>query len=288
MMRLHCPSCGESVPAERINIQQLVAVCPACDTVFNFQETVLTAGARPRKFKQPDRLHVEESEGRLELRYRWVFGAEEQKGLLVCLTLTFVPLVMTLATFKGGAPWLFSLLFLIAALYFALLGVASLVNATRISADEETIRLSRGPLPLLAPGEDWWYGERILSRADVVRVTCEQTTESRQKRGIARYYHVCLELADGDTVVWLKALPRDYAFYIAQRLEEFLYGAAPDAALIDEGVFFEPGPADGEMSVVADMADDEGDGAASLSDLLGQGPPDDLSAIRSGRGNRGT
>lgn len=33
---LDCPHCGSEVPAKNINIGRLVAVCPTCDTVFQF------------------------------------------------------------------------------------------------------------------------------------------------------------------------------------------------------------------------------------------------------------
>jgi ssDNA-binding Zn-finger/Zn-ribbon topoisomerase 1 len=36
-MQMTCPNCGETVSAENINIQQMGAVCPYCDSVFRFE-----------------------------------------------------------------------------------------------------------------------------------------------------------------------------------------------------------------------------------------------------------
>ena len=69
--QLSCPNCGESIPPDKINIQQTLALCPACGTVFNFGDDLSPklAKVKRRKAKQPDQITVTEDDTRLEMRF---------------------------------------------------------------------------------------------------------------------------------------------------------------------------------------------------------------------------
>ena len=74
-MRLACPDCGEPIAADNINVNEMVAVCGNCDTVFRFD--VPDEKTKRRKTRQPDRLHVLEEDGVLDMWFTRVLGKED-------------------------------------------------------------------------------------------------------------------------------------------------------------------------------------------------------------------
>lgn len=74
-MKLHCPDCGQKIPASDINLSTELARCPACDAVFSFRGALegerrsgpQQAAAVPR----PRRMHVEDAGPELRIWWRW-------------------------------------------------------------------------------------------------------------------------------------------------------------------------------------------------------------------------
>lgn len=256
--QLQCPVCATPVPAENVNIQQMVAVCPACDTVFRFGERGSTKIKR-RKFKQPDGFTVTETPDGVSLSFPQRVSADDRKGLFIGMAVgSFTGFLGTLMLTED-APVFFALLMLTISLVMYTTAFAMLVNRRHVTVDEDTISTRQGPVPVPIPGEEWAFAEKSLLRQDVVRVFCEQTEESRQSGQLNRYYHVCLGLPDGERVFLVKSLPQAHAFFTAQVLEETLFEKTDTvnvAARLAEDTDVEL-PADEEMSLDGLLADGE-------------------------------
>ncbi|MBI5959670.1 MAG: hypothetical protein HY866_13090, partial [Chloroflexi bacterium] len=99
MMQIHCENCGTIVPAANINIQEKLAVCPQCGSVFSFAAH-LTRKAPLRKLKRPSKIAVIEEENTLEIGFRWleILKFEEHWFTLLCAagTLLMGSLAVTL------------------------------------------------------------------------------------------------------------------------------------------------------------------------------------------------
>jgi hypothetical protein len=225
-MELKCRNCGALIPAENINIQELLAVCSRCNHVFEFNRSAVARKPKPHKLKPPARLRVYEDDDRLELSYRLVLGPGPRFGLIMStIGAVALPLIIIGAA-RDGAPALILLFFGLLAFVMWYLIAAFLTTTTRISADENQLEIQSGPLPF--PASD----DKSLRIHDVKRVFFEQTLEAWPP-GMPTH-HVYAELQDGSRVTLVTSLPYDHAHYIARVLEEFLHPVGADDLDVSE------------------------------------------------------
>jgi hypothetical protein len=219
-MELKCRNCGALIPAENINIQELLAVCSQCNHVFEFSRSAVARKPKPHKLKLPERLRVDEDDDQLALSYRLALSPGAKFGLIM-LTIGAVALPLLLvAAARDGAPVLFLLLFGLLAFVVWYLIAVFLTTTTQITVDENQLEIQSGPLPF--PISD----DKSLRVRDVKRVYFEQTLEAWPP-GMPTH-HVYAELRDGSRVTLVTSLPYDHAHYIARVLEEFLHPGDAD------------------------------------------------------------
>jgi hypothetical protein len=216
-MQLTCPNCAQEIPAENINIQKMAAVCPACNTVFPFD--MPDTKAKRRKVKQPRHLVLRDAET-LSMTYRTNFRLDKDQAFVsngtMSLVFTFITLLLANEFATGEVPVLLPLTFAVATLYTFYALALRIYNATHIEMDEDTIMVSRQPLP------------RILARTEevdlsgVVAIKCEETPKSIKESYDTPRFNVYAEMADGRHKIIVTDVIEDYGFFIAQRLEERL------------------------------------------------------------------
>lgn len=216
-MRLNCPNCGEAMPAENINIQEMVAVCPACDTVFPFEAP--EQKTKRRKVKQPDGLTLHDGAVlEMEFRTNWRLDRSEEFVGTAAFSgsFSFVALIMLAAALQGEMPLVFPLLFgMVAAV--ADYSLATLLwNKTHITMDDQQITIRRKPLPSLLSQV------KHVSLAGVVAIRTEETETSRKEAYDTPRFRVWAETADGIRRTIANDLVEEYAFFVAQRLQERL------------------------------------------------------------------
>ena len=103
-MQITCPQCGAHIPAENINIQQMVAVCPECNTVFEFASPC-SQKSKIRKVKQPQKISVEDTND-LKISFRTNFRLDRNEAFLIgsimSLMLTFFTFIITADMIADG------------------------------------------------------------------------------------------------------------------------------------------------------------------------------------------
>lgn len=214
-MQVNCPTCGEKITAERINIQKMTAVCAACDTVFSFD--LPEAKAKRRKVKQPVRLTLRDADT-LQLEFRTNFRLDRSEAFLSTLigAVSMAGMgILFLGT--GGVPRIlpFAFLLVAAALFYGLGLIAW--NRTFIEMDEDEIRVTRRPLPNpFNPGFE-------VSLAGVEAIRYEETAASRKEAYDTPRYRVWAETAHGSHRTIVNDVTEDYAVFIAQQLEARLH-----------------------------------------------------------------
>lgn len=249
-MQIHCENCGTVVPAENINIQEKLAVCPQCGSVFSFAEQLAGSGKR-RKIKPPPSLIVTEKDQTLEISFRLLrlLKAEEHWFTLLVGAGTIVATRLAVAMFDGMDTILEGALgaaFVLAALACLYLFLTVFLNRVRITIDDRLIRVKNAPLSL---------GSDSLKRADAVQVRCEVASYNKDDPDNEFVdYHVQVVGHDGRKLS-LVTLRRDLAFYIAHVVEDYLWGdrPLPDTA-DDEGE-------DDDERLLLQAAEDEATGA---------------------------
>lgn len=216
-MQLICPSCGEQVKAENVNVQDMIAVCSACDSVFKF--SIDEPKTKRRKVSQPSQLALRDDDT-LHMDFRTNFRLDQNEAFLLfsimSIVLTIVTILM-LGKFLDGEltvlmPFITSAI--TTTLFYQL---ASIVfNKTHIDMDDESIQVSRKPLPSI------FKQTRDINLSGVVSIYTEETPLSKKEGYDTPRYNVWAEMADGSRKAIVTDLIYDYAVFISQRLSERL------------------------------------------------------------------
>ncbi|MGJ3238059.1 MAG: hypothetical protein ACFE0Q_05075 [Anaerolineae bacterium] len=217
-MQLNCPTCGEAINADQINIQEMIAVCGNCHAVFAFNSSA--EKAKRRKTKQPDALTLIETDDQLEMVFRTNFRLDTNQDFVATIVGGFAIAMISAIMFNEYriddiplfVPILLSVLSL-AMFYFA--GLMA-YNATHITMTADQILISRKPLPSLVKGAT------EINLHGITQIKCEETNVSKEQEYDTPRYRVWGETADGARRVIANDLIEDYAFFITQKLEERL------------------------------------------------------------------
>lgn len=222
MQKLNCPICSEQVRAENINVQELVAVCSNCDTVFQF--TSPEEKAKRRKVKKPEKLVLKDGQN-LEMLFRTNFRLDANQAFI---TSAFGGIAMTIFAFVVGNEYLVGETNFFAPLIFTLLATfflyrASLIayNHTHIVMSEQNVTVSRAPLPSI------FNQTQSISLNGVIAIKCEETSISKKEAYDTPRYRVWAETADGNRRTIVNDVTEDYAYFISQKLDEKLQFEMP-------------------------------------------------------------
>lgn len=232
-MQLTCPTCGQPIRAENINIQEMAAVCSNCNTVFQFNTPA--DKTKRRKVKQPSDLALRDA-AKLEMRFRtnWRLGSNEQFiGFLIgSILMGFVAILMFNELLAGEVPFIIPLIMTtvsLALMYFA--GLTA-YNHTEIEMDEEKIIVSRKPLPTL------FTPKKVITLQGVETIRCEETPISIKEGYDLPRFRVWAETPDGVRRMIINDVTEEYAFYLSQRMEEKLHsGSDIDVSHLEDAAY---------------------------------------------------
>jgi len=217
-MKIYCPECGERVPATNINIQKMTAVCPACDTVFQFEPP--EPKMKRRKVKKPDQMTITETETHLEVAFRTNFRLDRDETFLSSASAAGMGLMMTFFTagafFSGEVSLLLPLviaLLTVAAFYWMALRV---YNQTHIRISDERIQVSRQPLP------NPLVQHHTIGLVGVERIRYEETPASKREGYDTPRFNVWAETVDKTRKMIISDMVEEYAVYITQYLNQHL------------------------------------------------------------------
>jgi hypothetical protein len=236
-MRLHCPSCGQPIVAEDVNVAQVVAKCRACHAVFRFEDQLGSAEEPPcaapapaAKVPLPEGITVERDEslvlaagyrnierhvGSLTITRRW-YHARHLGMIPFCIGWNAFLVFWYTTVTSGNAPWIFFVFPLahvavgIGMTYSMLTG---LFNKTRVTVNDGRLRVVHGPIPS--------RGNRDLPSSSVRQIYSEEHAKSGRNASLR--YSVNAIVDDGPTLVLVKDLESSrQALYIEQELEAHL------------------------------------------------------------------
>ena len=225
-MTLTCPNCGEQIAAENINVQKMIAVCHACDSVFSFDSPDGDGvKAKRRKVKKPQHLTLYENDSNLHMAFRTNWRLEHD-GAFIATGIIGTSLVGTLLSYisrvQTGTETALPIAGLIVLTLLAYYIMALIVyNATHIEMDDTSIKVSRKPLPGLATLNQANLNEVSLS--GVTDFQCEETEISKREQYDTPRYRVQANLADGNRRMIITDVTEEYAYFITQQLEAHLH-----------------------------------------------------------------
>ncbi len=216
-MQLACPDCNTPVSAQNINIQEMLALCSACASVFDIAPQ--RRKLKRRKVRQPKHLRLREDGQSLRLAFRTNFRLEKNEnftGSAVCSAVfTLVGLLMTSLYLEGEVPLMLPVVFTLLSLG-ALYTLATIAyNTTEIVMNAQRLRVARLPLPSLSR-------PRTLDLTDIESISAEETAASQQAGYDTPRYHVWAQRFGGERKLIVGDLTEEYALFIAAQLDEYL------------------------------------------------------------------
>lgn len=216
-MAIHCINCNAEIPASNVNLDNLMAKCGSCNSVFSISGMVLDLPTKKREVLEigvPEGMTIENTGFNLVIRWRW----------FNIMALFLVPfscawdgfLIFFLAV--GGSKLLFPMLIFLIPFVLVGLGVtylmfSMLLNTSTLKVDSAEISLQHGPLPF--PG-------KRTSIAEVRQLYCKEVF-TRSRSSTSTSYQVHVLTADNRDVTLVPGLtPSQRALFIEQEVEKFL------------------------------------------------------------------
>ena len=229
-MKVDCPHCHATVPAEHLDLPTRTAACPRCDHLSHFdfpsgeKSTPAALGApasqpKPLPANPPGGIRLDQTVRGVRLVRRW-FSPSLIFLAFFCVMWDGFLIFWYSAALGGfakesGDP--FNWLMVLFPLGHVAVGVgltystlAGFLNRTVVEISVDRLRTRRGPLP--------WWGSRDLATLEVTGI--ERDT-SYQSNGSQRYT-VSAAMRDGQTKSLLTGLPRKQATYCQRWLQQEL------------------------------------------------------------------
>lgn len=211
-----CPQCQQPVEAAQVNIQQMLALCPACSSIFELRPGLRRRKAR--KVQRPAGLQLSDGDP-LTFKFRTNFRLEKNEHFVNSAVMSGVfsllTILMIALNLDGEVPVFLPMLFAslaVGAMYW----LASITwNTTEIAASGNSLMVSRRPLPVPA-------SQRVLDLSSVDAIYAEETVASRQEGYDTPRFHIwASEMAGGRKLV-VGDLTEEYATFVASRLDAWL------------------------------------------------------------------
>ncbi|MBI4803297.1 MAG: hypothetical protein HY796_12320 [Elusimicrobia bacterium] len=217
-MKLNCPHCSWTIPAENINIQTAIAKCGSCSAVFGFADKA--PGAVPfgskRAVEMPKGYSVDHVGTGLEITRRW--RSWKYLALLgFCIFWDGFLVVWYFIAFTKGGPLvmkLFPILHVAAGVALTYTAIAGLLNRTRITVNTAEVGIKHFPLP--------WLGNRLVMRQEIDQLFCEEKIR-HGKNGVHYSYNLSAVLRDGKRLKLVSGLDTpEKALFLEQQIEGYL------------------------------------------------------------------
>jgi hypothetical protein len=218
-VRISCPACGGTIPADDLDLRTGVAKCRACDEVFSFAGTVAAAAPGFLPTPRPPRVREEEVAGGIRLSWRWyrpsvwflVFFCLFWDGFLV----VWYGMALTVFSTAGPIVWLpilFPVIHVAVGVWLTYLVFATFLNTTEVSAIDGDLVVVHRPLP--------WRRPRPLRSADIRQCFVRRHVSGGKTRARTYVLYAALDDAVVPLVSGLDEV--DHALWLEERLERHL------------------------------------------------------------------
>lgn len=223
MQPLVCPQCGTTIPAEHINIHDLVAVCPNCSTVFNFSSTnQALEKAKHKHLTMPKRISVVEEDDRTIIAISW-----RKWGMLFVLLpftvfwngIMLIGIITALVRGQIGVIFPFSL-HIAGGLFLLHQTLSQLLNRTEILLDGHAVDISTRPIPPRRYNRlDYdlivglYYKQKILTRRNGWQLRNYYTDNHND-------FELYAVLTDGSDYLLMQSDDEQIAYYVGQRIKD--------------------------------------------------------------------
>ncbi len=217
-MQLQCPQCNHEIASADIHLENLVAKCQECNSVFKFEEKLLEEHPTRPEIFLPKGMDILKLRSELEIQVEW---RDTLNTFLVIFAIFWNIIVLPFAIFAIISGELVMLLGLslhlavgIGLLYYI---ITAIFNTTFITADAYHLRIEHRPLKVpFYPHQDFPVGE-------IEQMYVNKYIKSKTNGNPDYAYAVEAILKNKSHIRLVKGLQYpDQALYIEQEVERFL------------------------------------------------------------------
>lgn len=240
-----CISCGAAIPAEDVNLDNMVAKCRQCNAVFSFMpskpdgsgsgfEAAYKAAMGEINFqgssslqRPTDGSRVEMPKGVIverdfsELRFLIPWRSTRRWGFFLIFTIVWnailTPFIIIGVSTGEWKILLFASLHIIVGVSFLLYTLGLLLNTTRIIVTSQGIEIKNGPVPIP------FNPNRFMATSEIEQLFVEEYVPSKTNGRPDYTYAVTAltKVSDRQRLVGGFSKP-GYALYLEQEMETFL------------------------------------------------------------------
>jgi len=216
-MQLTCPNCQTEIPAENINIQKTLALCPECGSVFNFgdnQSQSTTPKIKRRKAKKPDHVTLHEEGDTLHLSYPLINDRASKIaiGFLSVVLIGFIVLLASQLIPDGKIAPLLLLSLMFGGFGTLLAGMVFMRSHVQFTDEQFTTYWS-----------PFTMNKSELYSEEIIEFKYEETTATMESAfSSARFNVYALLVGDRKRLVTGSIADENLATYIAQELNQRL------------------------------------------------------------------
>ncbi|MBK6947969.1 MAG: hypothetical protein IPH16_07860 [Haliscomenobacter sp.] len=221
---LNCPNCGQLIEAEHINIENMAAVCSACNHVFNFAELVQPSTPQIRadgvQLELPKGFEVRRGMDELLIDVKWR-NTRGGKGFFTVFALFWnlflIPFVVMAISSGELKILLFLSLHLIVGISFLIYTLGLWLNTTLITVSRKGIDVRHQPIPIP------FNPKRQLIASDIQQLYVEEYVPSKTNGRPDITYAVRYKTHKGEDERLVKGFrSANQALYIEREVEKFL------------------------------------------------------------------
>lgn len=228
--QLSCPNCTAVIPPQHINIQKMVAACPNCGAVFNFEDTVAGLSKRKRKntyYKQPKQVNVIETDQSVTFSMPILAATSAKVGVGIAMVSSLIPaIIIIMAMFSPDSNMGAVGIGIALPLMLVVLGLFSLFymrQTITLTDDTLTVAVNIGRTLQTRQKDLAYYADFHL----------EEMAATRDSTLISQYSLFAMH-ENGHQELLLSGLPPEIAFYLRQELAAYLQADDPLDATLDE------------------------------------------------------
>jgi hypothetical protein len=223
-MQVSCPSCRAKILADDLNLQNLLARCRGCGSVFSFRSQLEAddpAAARVpaarRGVPLPARFRIERVGDRTTIFWRW-FGPRYFILALFCAAWDSFLVFWYLMALKDNAPWImtvFPIVHLAVGVGLTYYTLTGFFNRTFVTVDGRRVAVKHGPLPI---GRN-----HDLAADELKQVYCAEQKSGGMSGPKPSSYNLNAVTRDGRKLTLIRGLDEpEQALYLEELIEVML------------------------------------------------------------------
>lgn len=217
-MQLQCTNCKADIPSEDININQLIAKCSQCNTVFEFEQTVRSSPRVRPEIVMPQGIEAYHLLSELNIEVKWKHSFSSFFAFFTIFWNAIVFIFVAAAILTGEYTMLLAvgvhLLIGIALLYYML---TVIVNTTYITVSNYSMLIEHKPLKLP------FYPDRDIPVTEIEQLYVERYVASTTNNKPNYAFGLYLLKKNEEKIRLLKGLRNpEQARYVEQEVERFL------------------------------------------------------------------